>query len=86
MVLLEAGTLPEGGYVGLWHLQELRGIEDTGDAIEIGALTTYTEICVATVAAGRVAAALPRGRGDRRRGHAEPRHDRREHRQRLARR
>jgi CO/xanthine dehydrogenase FAD-binding subunit len=44
MVLLEAGTLPEGGYVGLWHLQELRGIKDSGDAIEIGALTTYTEI------------------------------------------
>ena len=44
MVLLEAGQLPEGGYVGLWHLQELRGIRDSGDAIEIGALTTYTEI------------------------------------------
>jgi CO/xanthine dehydrogenase FAD-binding subunit len=44
MVLLEAGTLPEGGYVGLWHLQELRGIKDSGEAIEIGALTTYTEI------------------------------------------
>ena len=44
MVLLEAGTLPEGGYVGLWHLQELRGIKASGDAIEIGALTTYTEI------------------------------------------
>jgi CO/xanthine dehydrogenase FAD-binding subunit len=44
MVLLEAGTLPEGGYVGLWHLQELRGIKDSGAAIEIGALTTYTEI------------------------------------------
>jgi CO/xanthine dehydrogenase FAD-binding subunit len=44
MVLLEAGTLPEGGYVGLWRLQELRGIRDAGDAIEIGALTTYTQI------------------------------------------
>jgi CO/xanthine dehydrogenase FAD-binding subunit len=44
MVLLEAGTLPEGGYIGLWHLEELRGIRDSGDAIEIGALTTYTEI------------------------------------------
>ena len=44
MVLLEAGKLPEGGYVGLWNLQELRGIEDSGDAIAIGALTTYTEI------------------------------------------
>jgi CO/xanthine dehydrogenase FAD-binding subunit len=44
MVLLEAGTLPEGGYVGLWNLQELRGIDDSGDAVSIGALTTYTEI------------------------------------------
>jgi CO/xanthine dehydrogenase FAD-binding subunit len=44
MVLLEAGKLPAGGYVGLWHLRELRGIEDSGNAIAIGALTTYTEI------------------------------------------
>jgi CO/xanthine dehydrogenase FAD-binding subunit len=44
MVLLEAGKLPEGGYVGLWNLQELRGISESGDAMAIGALTTYTEI------------------------------------------
>jgi len=44
MVLLESGKLPEGGYVGLWNLGELRGIDDTSDAIAIGALTTYTEI------------------------------------------
>ena len=44
MVLLEAGKLPEGGYVGLWKLRELRGIEDTDDGVAIGALTTYTEI------------------------------------------
>jgi len=44
MVLLESGKLPEGGYVGLWNLRELRGIDDTSDAIAIGALTTYTEI------------------------------------------
>ena len=44
MVLLEAGKLPEGAYVGLWNLRELRGIQDSGDAIAIGALTTYTEI------------------------------------------
>ena len=44
MVLLEAGTLPEGEYVGLWNLRELRGIDDSGNAIAIGALTTYTEI------------------------------------------
>lgn len=44
MVLLEAGKLAAGGYVGLWNLQELRGIEPSGDAVSIGALTTYTEI------------------------------------------
>ena len=44
MVLLEAGKLPEGEYVGLWNLQELRGIEATGAGMSIGALTTYTEI------------------------------------------
>ena len=44
MVLLESGKLPDGGYVGLWNLRELRGIEDTSDAVAIGALTTYTEI------------------------------------------
>ena len=44
MVLLEAGKLPGGSYVGLWKLDELRGIEDHGEAIAIGALTTYTEI------------------------------------------
>jgi len=44
MVQLEAGTLPEARYVGLWRLAELRGVRDTGDAIEIGALTTYTDV------------------------------------------
>jgi CO/xanthine dehydrogenase FAD-binding subunit len=44
MVLFEAGKLPEGGYVGLWNLQELRGISDSGETIAIGALTTYTEV------------------------------------------
>ena len=44
MVLLEAGKLPEGAYVGLWNLRELRGIDDKTDAVAIGALTTYSEI------------------------------------------
>jgi CO/xanthine dehydrogenase FAD-binding subunit len=44
MVQLEAGTLPEGRYLGLWNLNELRGIRDTGNAIDIGALTTYTDV------------------------------------------
>ena len=44
MVLLEAGKLAEGGYVGLWNLRELRGISESNDALVLGALTTYTEI------------------------------------------
>lgn len=44
MVLFDAGKLPEGPYVGLWKLTELRGIHDIGGAFAIGALTTYTDI------------------------------------------
>ena len=44
MVLLEAGKLPEGRYLGLWKLAELRGIEDRVDAIVMGALTTYSDV------------------------------------------
>lgn len=44
MVLFDAGTLPEGRYLGLWKLEELAGIEDRGDAVILGALTTYTAV------------------------------------------
>jgi len=44
MVLFDAGTLPEGHYLGLWKLTELRGIHDLGGAFAVGALTTYTDI------------------------------------------
>jgi len=44
MVLFDAGTLPEGHYVGLWRLRELRGVHDLGDGYAIGALTTYTDV------------------------------------------
>jgi CO/xanthine dehydrogenase FAD-binding subunit len=44
MVQLESGALPEGQYLGLWKIGELRGIRQTDDAVEIGALTTYSEI------------------------------------------
>jgi CO/xanthine dehydrogenase FAD-binding subunit len=44
MVQLEAGTLPETRYLGLWKLQELRGIDERGDAVSIGASTTYTDV------------------------------------------
>jgi CO/xanthine dehydrogenase FAD-binding subunit len=44
MVLLESGDLPEGTYVSLWGLEELSGIRVAPDAVELGALTTYTEV------------------------------------------
>ena len=44
MVLLEAGTLPEARYVGLWKLTEWRGCRMTAEGFEIGALTTYTDV------------------------------------------
>jgi CO/xanthine dehydrogenase FAD-binding subunit len=44
MVSLAAGTLPAGRYIDIWPLDELRGITVTDQAIELGALTTYTEI------------------------------------------
>jgi len=31
-------------YLNIWSLNELRGIEDAGDHVRIGALTTYTQI------------------------------------------
>jgi len=44
MVQFEAGKLPEGRYLGLWRLTELRGVHDLGASCAIGALTTYTDI------------------------------------------
>jgi CO/xanthine dehydrogenase FAD-binding subunit len=44
MVMLEAGTLPSGQYVSLSNCLELRGIEETGDGLSIGAMTTYSDI------------------------------------------
>ncbi|HEX6474086.1 MAG TPA: FAD binding domain-containing protein [Candidatus Limnocylindria bacterium] len=39
----EIGELPER-VINLWALNDLRGIRVDGDALEIGALTTYTQI------------------------------------------
>lgn len=44
MVLLDAGKLPAGRYLGLWKLRELAGIDDLGDTVGLGALTTYTDV------------------------------------------
>jgi CO/xanthine dehydrogenase FAD-binding subunit len=44
MVELEAGMRKEGRFVDINSLSELRYIKDLGDAVEIGALATYTDI------------------------------------------
>jgi CO/xanthine dehydrogenase FAD-binding subunit len=44
MVALGAGRLQPKRLVSLWNLEELRFIEDTPDAIVIGAGTTFTDI------------------------------------------
>jgi CO/xanthine dehydrogenase FAD-binding subunit len=44
MVLLEAGQLPVGRYLSLWHLRELRGIEETPQYLTLGSLTTFAEL------------------------------------------
>ncbi len=44
MVQLGAGQLAKGRYVDIWAVPELRGITVQDDAVELGALTTYSEI------------------------------------------
>lgn len=44
MVTLEAGVLTHTRFVNLWNLNELRGIEVTPAEVNIGALTTYTDL------------------------------------------
>lgn len=60
----EIGTLPER-VLDLWRLDELRGIRTANGALELGALTTYTEIrqsaLCAAHAPGLVAAAATIG-------------------------
>lgn len=44
MVLLEAGKLAHRKFFSIWHLEDLRGIEETPEHITLGALTTYAEL------------------------------------------
>jgi len=41
---LEAGKLEHRDYFSIWHLPELKGIEETAEHVTLGALTTYTEV------------------------------------------
>jgi CO/xanthine dehydrogenase FAD-binding subunit len=44
MVLLEAGRLEHRKFFSIAHLKELRGVEEAGGHVTIGALTTYTDV------------------------------------------
>jgi xanthine dehydrogenase small subunit len=44
MVLMNAHLLDAGEFLDIWRVDELRGIEDRGDLLRIGALTTYTQL------------------------------------------
>lgn len=44
MVALNARILNHQEFLDLWPINELRGIEDQGDSLRIGALTTYSQL------------------------------------------
>lgn len=44
MVLLESGKLAHLNYLNIWNLEELHGIDVTGEQVTLGALTTYTDV------------------------------------------
>jgi len=44
MVLMNAHMLHGAEFLDIWRVDELRGIDDDGDALRIGALTTYTQL------------------------------------------
>jgi xanthine dehydrogenase small subunit len=44
MVLMNAHVLDASEFLDIWRVDELRGIEDQGDALRIGSLTTYTQL------------------------------------------
>src|SRR5262245_2401860 len=44
MVALNAGALDTEEFIDIWRLNELRGIDDEGETVRIGALTTYTQL------------------------------------------
>jgi CO/xanthine dehydrogenase FAD-binding subunit len=49
MVALNAGSLDAKEFIDIWGLNELRGVDDEGEAIRIGALTTYTQLIKSSV-------------------------------------
>jgi xanthine dehydrogenase small subunit len=54
MVGLHFGTAPQRQFLDLWGLDELRGIRLVKDTLQIGALTTYTELIASPLVRKRV--------------------------------
>jgi CO/xanthine dehydrogenase FAD-binding subunit len=44
MVLFEAGKLAHKNFLSLWHLNDLKKIEESASEIQLGALVTYSQI------------------------------------------
>jgi CO/xanthine dehydrogenase FAD-binding subunit len=44
MAMMVAGKLPHAAWLDLWGIDELRGIVVGDESVELGALTTYTEL------------------------------------------
>ncbi|HXG66123.1 MAG TPA: xanthine dehydrogenase family protein subunit M [Blastocatellia bacterium] len=44
MVLMNARLLDAAEFLDIWRVDELRGIEDQGNYLRVGALTTYTQL------------------------------------------
>ena len=44
MVLFSAGKLPAGRYLDIWGIDELRGITVAPSHVDLGALTTFTDV------------------------------------------
>ena len=44
MVLMAAGKLPAGRYLDIWGIDELRGITVSPSHVDLGALTTFTQV------------------------------------------
>lgn len=44
MVLMAAGKLPAGRYLDIWGVDELRGITVAPSHVDLGALTTFTQV------------------------------------------
>ena len=83
-VSLNFGTLKDTRFLNLWRLAALRTIEMRGGLLSIGALATHTDLIRSPLVRQARADAGGRGARGRRRADSEPRHDRRQRRERLA--